>query len=458
MLTATLVDHVLDTPFEAFPAHVVEDGRLRLIDALSCTVGGARVPSNLAALGLARSAGGNPQATVLLHGDRLPLATTAMLNALNCRAFDFEVTGPEAEGANAGKMVGHVCSTTEPTAFSVAEHVRASGKELLAAVILGGDIGARIAVADRFEFDKCFEVCGTANAFGAAALAGRLLGANHDQLHNAFGILVNMIGGSFQSLWDGVDTFKLPGALAAQNAVTAVQMAMAGFTGIREPLESPQGYFALFGNNPTPANAALDLGTLYYSKGMHKLHPSCYGIHNPMECALEIVRNNTIDPAAIERVTLDVPPNRIKHFLNQPMHATDAQPRALFSIPFGVANVLLRGSSEIEHYTEGFIHQPELIALTEKVTLVPSLPMDVGNHAGTLTVYMKDGTSFSASREVPLGWAENPVGPEMVRDKYWRNLSFAGSIPNDNASHALDLLERLESVDDVSEIAALLVA
>ena len=107
--------------------------------------------------------------------DRLPLPHAAMINSLQVRSFDFEVCGPEPEGVNEGKMVGHVSSTTEPVALSVAEFTGATGRELLAAVILGGDVAARVSVSNTFSFDSCFEVCGTSNAFGATAVAGRLL-------------------------------------------------------------------------------------------------------------------------------------------------------------------------------------------------------------------------------------------------------------------------------------------
>ncbi|MEM5433207.1 MmgE/PrpD family protein [Cupriavidus oxalaticus] len=452
-----IVDHALNTKFESFDAETVEAARLRLIDAIGCTVGGVEAPGNQALLDLVRSWGGASQATIISHGDRVPLQHAAMMNSVMCRSFDFEVTGPEAEGINAGKMVGHVCSTTEPTALSVAEFTRASGKELLAAVILGGDIGARMAVADQFDFNKCFEVCGTANAFGATALVGRLMGANHDQLVNAFGILLHLMAGSFQSLWDGVDSFKLPGAMAASNSVVAVQMAMRGFKGVKDPLMSPQGYFALYGNKPCPENAVADLGRLYYVKGMHKLHPSCYGNHNPIESALEIVRANAFEVQDIEEVILEVPPHRVNLFLNQPVQQGDAQPRLLFSIPYAIANVLLRREVRIEHYTEENLHVPELLELTRRVRLVPCDELS-GNQHSRLVVTLRDGRRLSASRlKMPLGWADNPVEADLVRQKYWRNMEFSGTVGLERAAQALAMLDNLENVEDVSGLAASLV-
>src|SRR5690606_27749468 len=246
--------------------------------------------------------------------------------------------------------VGHVGSTTEPVAVTVGEYTRASGRELLAAVVLGGDVAARVSVANRFDFDNNFEVCGTSNAFGATAVAGRLLGLDHDQLRNAFGILLNMMAGSFQGIWDGVHSFKLPGAQAAHNGIVACQLSLNGFGGVRDALESRQGYFELYTREPAPQNMVADLGEIFYVHGQHKLHPSCYGNHNPIECVLQIRAEHEFDAADVTAVELDVPPNRIDHFLNQVPTAADQQPKALFTIPYGVANAILRGRPELEHY------------------------------------------------------------------------------------------------------------
>lgn len=456
MLIDKLVDYALTTRFEDFPPEVVEAARLRLIDTLSCTVGGVHAGGNAAMLGLIRTWGGAPQATILTHGDRVPLQHAALMNCLMARSFDFEVCGPEPEGINVGKMVGHVCSTTEPTALSVAEFRGASGKDLLTAVIIGGDIGARMAVADVFDFDKNFEVCGTANAYGATALVGRLLGASHGQLVNAYGILLHLMGGSYQSLWDGVDTFKLPGAMAAYNAVLSVQMAMAGFKGVKDPMTSPLGYFAMYGNQSQPERAMDELGKVFYAKGMHKLHPSCYGNHNPIECALELVQQHAFDVQEIDTIELDVPPNRVKHFLNQPMALTDEQPRSLFSIPYAIANVLARKEVQLAHYTEPHIRDPQVVALSQRVTLVPRLPLG-NNQASRLTVTLKNGSVLSTYRDAPRGWLVNPVTAEEVREKYWRNIAFSGVVHHTQAAQALDMLERIEEVNDVSALVPLLV-
>jgi 2-methylcitrate dehydratase PrpD len=457
MLIDQLTDHVLNTQYEDFSDEVIEAGKKRIIDAISCTIGGANGSGNKALLDLIKRWGGSKEATIIGHGDKVPLPHAAMMNSLMTRSFDFEVTGPEPEGANAGKMVGHVASTTEPAALSIAEYTGATGKEMIAAVILGGDLAARIAVANEFSFDTCFEVCGTANAFGAAAIAGRLMGLDHAEMKNAFGILVNLMAGSFQGIWDGVHSFKLPGAMSAFNAILSVQLSQGGFQGIRDALTSPLGYFNQYCKNPHPENALIDLGKVYYVKGQHKLHPSCYGNHNPIECVLEILSKNDFEVDDIEAVTLDVPPNRIKHFLNQPFTEEDLQPKALFNIPFGIANALVRKEVRIEHYSDEYIHDPRVLALTKKITLVPNMPLGL-NQASHLTVKLKNGRKFEAHREeAPLGWLDSPTSFEEIKNKFMRNVEFSKTVSEKNGLKALGMFEHLEEVDKVAKIVKLLV-
>lgn len=451
-----LVNHILDTPFEAFSEETIEAAKMRLVDALGCTVSGSGVAQNDALTILFQEWGGAPQATVLGSGLKLPLAQAAMINSLQTRSFDFEVCGPEPEGINRGKMVGHVASTTEPTALNVGEHLHSDGRELLAAVILGGDVAARIAVSNTFNFDADFEVCGTANTFGAVAVVGRLMGLDHEELRNAFGIALNLMAGSYQGIWDGAHSFKLPGAQAAYNGVISCQMSRNGFKGVDDALESRLGFFHLYCRDPHPENMLADLGKIHYVKGQHKMHPSCYGNHNPIEAALLLREEHGFRGADVAEVVIGVPPNRLDHFLNQVATGEDEQPKFLFTIPYGVANALYRGRPELAHYTQPQVYDPEILDLVPRVRLEPTLPLGK-NHAVQLKVVLRDGSVHETYRENPTGWLDDPVTMEQVVDKYWRNLDFAGVVDRADAARALELLRNLEQVPDVAEIAALLV-
>jgi len=309
-----------------------------------------------------------------------------------------------------------------------------------------------VSVANTFNFDADFEVCGTSNAFGATAVAGRLMGLNRDQLRNAFGILLNLMAGSYQGIWDGVPSFKLPGAMAAFNGILSCQLSLAGFDGVRDALESRLGYFSLYTADPHPEAMTADLGEIFYVRGQHKMHPSCYGNHNPIDCALEVKEEHDFEGEDVAHVYLDVLPQRIDHFLNQVPTVDDLQPKFLFSIPYGVANALYRGRPELGHYDEPAIRDPKVLDLATRVTLRPNLPAGK-THAIHLTIVLKDGRELEFFRENPVGWLDDPVGYDDVVDKYWRNVRFNGALPQRQAERALELIQKLEDVTDVAELA-----
>jgi 2-methylcitrate dehydratase PrpD len=95
MLIDQLTDHVLNTRYDDFSDEVIEAGKKRIIDAISCTIGGANGSGNKALLDLIRKWGGSKEATIIAHGDKVPLPNAAMMNSIMTRSFDFEVTGPK---------------------------------------------------------------------------------------------------------------------------------------------------------------------------------------------------------------------------------------------------------------------------------------------------------------------------------------------------------------------------
>jgi 2-methylcitrate dehydratase PrpD len=456
-ITQELIHNVLDTKYEDFSSDVIRDAKNQLIDIVAVTVSGANAPGTSMLTDLVRQWGGSKEATILALGDQVPLPHAAMINSIQCRSYDHEVVGPYPFGQNEGKFAGHVESTTVPCALSVAEYVGASGKDLISAVVLGGDLAARVAIAQELRFDNPFDPVGTANAFGAAGLTGRLMGLNETQMMNAFGILTNLVAGGFRSLWDGVHTFKLYGATAAKNSIISVQLASKGFTGLKDPLLGPLGYFACYCPSYQPEFLTRDLGKQFYVKGCHKKYPSCYGNHIVIDCALDVLQEHDINAEDIVEVTIGIAPGQVDSYLNQPFQMGDSQPKALFNFYYSAASALLRRGARVEHYTEEAIREPEVVELAGRTNVVATQQK---NGAAELKVKMKDGKEYSTVYKHPhmRGYPLYPLTKEELTEKYWNNINFSKVVSKENAEKALDMLENLEKVDSVSKIIKLLVA
>lgn len=196
-----LTANALETRLENIDKDTLEATKYRVIDTLGCLIGGATDTGNPELVKLLKEQGGKKEATILIHGDKIPVASAALVNCIMARSFDFEPVSPLVDGFS---CPGHISGTTIPAALTLAEVVDASGPEMLTALIVGNDIASRLLAGSGFGFSLGWDCVGTINTFGVTAIAGRLFGLNKSQLRNAFGIALNQIGTTFQTFWDQI--------------------------------------------------------------------------------------------------------------------------------------------------------------------------------------------------------------------------------------------------------------
>jgi 2-methylcitrate dehydratase PrpD len=367
-----------------------------------------------------------------------------------CRSYDFEPTGPLV----CGKITpAHLSGTTIPTALSVSEQTNASGKELLTALILGDDFASRIIAASNLNIDSGFESTGIANMFGATAIASRLWGLNEDMMMNALGIALNQLAGTYQNIFDGAHSFKLPQGLASRGGIFSVELARKGFTGVRDALMSKHGYFSLYCPSYQIEVLTKGLGTEFYADNTSKPYPCCRSNHAAIECALELARCNEIRPEDIEEVLVDVNPRTRDFAVGQPFRIREvAQIDAAFSLQYTVASTLLRKSIKLEHFTDHFIREPKVMDLVPKVWLAANLPPEKAL-AAAVKIKLRNGKEYEARVDIPRGHGTlAPLAPAEIEQKFFNNVAFSKSVSIEKTKRALRLLERLEQVDKITKI------
>ena len=447
-----LVENILQTQFGSLDKEVVDSAKNRIIDVVGCLIAGANASGCSMIVDLVRKWGGAEESSILVHGGRGPAHNVAMANSTMARSYDFEPCAPYVDGKS---LPGHISGSTVPTAIAVAEQTGASGKELITALVVGDDVASRILAASDYSFDLGWDCTGTVNMFGATAIAGRLWGLDEHQLLNAFGIVVNQLGGTFQSIYDGTHCFKLPQGLAARAGIISVELASRGFTGVKDFLESKNGYFAQYCRTYQPEIVTKDLGKKFYADATFKPYPCCRTLHAAIDCSLELVHNKDLSLEDIEEVTVCVAPamSQWRMFLGQPFEVGDIpQVNAAFSFAYNVANVLVRKSVRVEHFTKEFIHDPKVFNLAKRVNFTAELPPD-RPQAASVSVKMKSGKKFAAYVDVAKGDpVRNPLTKEEIREKFRTNTAFSKRVAKENTEKALDMLEKLEEVDDLAAI------
>jgi len=189
-----LIRNVIRTEFSDFDSRTLDYAKIRIMDTIGSMIGGINSSGVDMMLDLVRTWGGREESTLMGIGGKFPAANTVLVLGIAARSNDLEPGGgPEIEGK---KSPGHYSATTVPTAFATAEKMGLSGKELITALVLGDDVASRIGVAGAGPWDIGWDPAGTCSRFGAAIVAGKLMGLNEEQMLNALGIAFMQISGS----------------------------------------------------------------------------------------------------------------------------------------------------------------------------------------------------------------------------------------------------------------------
>jgi 2-methylcitrate dehydratase PrpD len=129
------------------------------------------------------------------------------------------------------------------------------------------------------------------------------------------------------------------------------------------------------------------------------------------------------------------------------------QINAAFSLQYTVANALVRKSVTLEHFTEKAIHDPAIMAVVKKITLDSTLPKEIPLGAAVI-IKTTDGSQYERHIDMAKGRDTlTPLSQEEKINKFWSNIRFSKTVSEASAKEALDLLEHLEDVDNVAQIA-----
>ena len=147
------------------------------------------------------------------------------------------------------------------------------GRRLITAVAAGLDFAIHVALAQRAPM-RFFRpaMCG---GLGATATLCKLAGLDEAATRDALGLAYSHLSGTMQAHIEGSPAVGLQVGLNARAAVTAFELARAGFPGPRDILEGPFGYFALYDAGQARWDeVAGDVGRVFQIARMsHKPYP-----------------------------------------------------------------------------------------------------------------------------------------------------------------------------------------
>ena len=138
-ITHRLARHAIETPFAAIPQANLDTARLLMLDTLAVAWAGADAPGCQETHTLLSDEGGRGDASIWAYGGRLPATSSAFINSMTAAAIEYDSIG-------LGVAV-HAYVAVLPAALAMAERQHVTGREFLAALVLGCDITHRFAAS-----------------------------------------------------------------------------------------------------------------------------------------------------------------------------------------------------------------------------------------------------------------------------------------------------------------------
>jgi 2-methylcitrate dehydratase PrpD len=324
--------------------------------------------------------------------------------------------------------VFHPAAVVFPAALAVAQSLGSSGREFLAAVVAGYEVGIRVGEFLGRSHYRTFHTTGTAGTLAAAAAAGRLLGLDPAQMLNAFGSAGTQAAGLWEFLRDAADSKQLHTAKAAGDGLMSAYLASQGFTGARRILEGKQGMAAGMSSDADPARLTDRLGERWaLAETSFKFHASCRHTHPAADALLQVMRQHSLHADEIARVDAYVHQGAIDVLgpvvLPQSVHQAKFSMGTVLGLiaRFGVA-----GMAEFaEHYADA-----QTVAFRDKVHMVLDAEVDAAYPArwiGKVEVHTNDGRVLHGRVDEPKGDPGNTLSRAELQEKAARLAAFANA-------------------------------
>ncbi|MCW3837010.1 MmgE/PrpD family protein [Sphingomonas canadensis] len=451
-----LADYMLDTRFADLPDAVLAVTRRQLADTVAVGIAGRHEDGVRQLRDLAAETGGRGESVLWGSGLRVPAQDAARVNAAMAHALEFDDTF--------GRGFLHPAVITFPAALAVADMAGGiDGREFLAAATLAIDAACRIALSSQPGVDGFATGWHNTSLVGyltTAMLAARLMRLDRARMIDAAGIAYHQAAGNAQSHIDGALTKRLGPGLASAAGVFAARLAARGVSGPHAVLEGEKGWYRQYHRGNYSRELLLGgLGSRFPAmETAFKPWPSCRGSHTSADAALRLVADHGLRPGQIDRILIRNGPAEWPFLSNpidrkrRPASVVEAQ----FSIPWVVAAAFVDGKVRLAQFTPDALRRDDILAMAQRIVTEQDDGLaGAGGGPGQaeIAVTTRDGRVLRQRVAEAKGDPGAPMTAAETAAKFADCADYAGIGP-DRAGALRGLLERIDTLDDISRLTA----
>lgn len=446
-ITGTLARYVVETKYEDLPPKIVKYAKELAVSVLGSAMWGSSLRAGKILSKMLKEMNAAPEAGVLGSGFKTTVPEAALAGGTFTHAAEWE-------GDSRPEMVGVM--PIFPAAFTLAEKLGNSGKEVIAASIIAHEVSSRIGLACLPATDRGFFAVPVFGNFGAAVVAAKLLKLNVEQVMAAFGLVASQAAGTLRQ-HDSMTHYVETG-FPCRNGMMAALLAKAGFTADMNILEDTSrgvGFCtAVAGKEGFHIEKVTEgLGKEFRFMLLDTKHFPCHSYQQrAIEAAMDVMAKNNIACGDIDSVTVEMKPAFVQA-LNLP--DPDDMEHARVSVQQGIAAAILGKEIGIDTFTAEAATSAEFKKARAKVKLVARPEWEKGKDFEVVTIKLKNGKQFTSPRWE--SWRGHHTTPFTREETVAKFKEATGDIlPPGKAERAMELVFDLDKQNNVNELMKIL--
>jgi 2-methylcitrate dehydratase len=448
-LVEQLADWTLGVRAEDLPQATIEQAKLLVLDTIGCGYASLDEESTRAMLETLADIGGTPQCTLIGTTEKSSAPNAVLMNGSLCRILDLN----DYVNTKSGQIGGHP-SDNIPAALAAAELAGASGREIIASIVLSYEIYGRLKEAmDRNTDWDGIVVSGLA----VPAMVGRLIGLPSTALANALALSGARAPTPLVVRHGAISAAKsVSNALVAQSGMQATLMAKHGITGPLDLFENPHGLGGMFPGLSGKVSLTAPLPDDCYLRGCHvKAYPCLATGQSVVHAGLDVHRQIDGDVDRLAHITVAIADTPSLQRQKDDPGRIDPTSReaADHSFNFLAAVSLVDGKFGLAQFENERWHDPKVRAVMGRLEIVCDGSLNTrapGGFPCAIRARGTDGKDYVAEVLDPPGFSRHGLDADAVICKF--NAVTASHLGEGAQARIVDAamaLDRSRSVKDL---------
>ena len=435
-----LAEFVADTRFEDLSASAIAAARDVVLDTLGAITAGSRLDENANFARLAAEMSGAGKATIIGHPYRAQPVWATFVNATAGVALEMD------EGNRVGG--GHPSIHVTPGALAVGEDLGSSGRDVLAAIILGYEVISRVGTATQVKPEVHSH--GTWGTIGTAAATARLLGFDAAQTKLTMNLAMSMSpANTWTPCLEGATVRNLYPGRSGFQGIMAAHLSRCGYTAIADGPADLYRTFLGDGFDPEAVVDGLGSDTYRIQQGYVKFHACCLYNHPALDAVENLLRESPFTAADVERIVVTAPPIAQIMADQEP----DNMLAAKFSIPYAVAAAVQHGVTDVSAFLPDKVANTEVRQLAQRVEVAADADMNLRRYdypSARVAVHLRDARTLESSVISQRGDATNPASREDLLGKF--RLLASPTLGDDGVARAIESAGRIDTLENITEL------